>query len=140
MRRTVRWVMVFVLLASWVHSEEVFREIRARKFQYTPGVVKVAVGDTVTLRLISEDVSHGLFVDGYEVVTSAHPGQDGSVSFVADRRGRFTFRCSVTCGEFHPFMVGYLVVGPNMRFWLFAGLVTAIGLASIVAMLVRKRG
>ncbi|MCM8771023.1 MAG: cupredoxin domain-containing protein, partial [Candidatus Omnitrophica bacterium] len=124
--------------ATLSFAEERFFEIKAKKFSYTPNIIRVKIGDKVKIRLISEDVTHGIFVDGYGVETRAHPGQDGSLSFVANRPGRFTFRCSVTCGEFHPYMVGYLVVSPNLRFYLYATLVFIIGIGSILLLALKK--
>ncbi|MHC4149783.1 MAG: cupredoxin domain-containing protein, partial [Planctomycetota bacterium] len=40
-----------------------------------------------------------------------------TVEFIADRPGALRFRCSTTCGPFHPFMVGKFVAGPNYLFW-----------------------
>ena len=122
------------LMASPAQAAERFFEIKAKKFSYTPHIIKVNRGDTVKIRLLSEDVHHGFFVDGYGIKTSAHPGMEGSLKFIADKPGRYTFRCSVTCGEFHPYMVGYLVVGPNSRFWLFAAIVLVIGIGSIITL------
>ena len=129
----------FIVYALWFMAgsalaAERFFEIKAKKFSYTPNIINVKRGDTVKIRLLSEDVHHGLFVDGYGIKTSAHPGMEGSLKFVADKPGRYTFRCSVTCGEFHPYMVGYLVVGPNSRFWLFAVIVLAIGIGSSITL------
>ena len=131
-------MLIFLTLSA--QAEERFFEINAKKFSYTPNVITVDRGDKVTIRLISEDVTHGLYLDAYKVQTRANPGQAGSVTFVADKPGRFNFRCSVTCGEFHPFMVGYLSVRPNIRLYLFAALIIAAGLAASVAVLVRKKG
>lgn len=117
--------------ATLSFAEEHFFEIKAKKFSYTPNIIRVKINDKVKIRLISEDVTHGIFVDGYGEETRAYPGQDGSFSFVANRPGRFTFRCSVTCGEFHPYMVGYLVVWPNARFYLYALVVLFIAGANI---------
>ena len=100
-------------------AEERFFEIRAKKFSYSPNIIKVNKKDLVRIRLVSEDVHHGFFLDGYGVKTSAHPGQEGSLLFTANRTGRFSFRCSVTCGEFHPYMVGYMIVEPNSRFYMY---------------------
>ncbi len=125
--------------AGAAHGKEVFIEVKARRFAYNPSVIKVRKGDTVRLRLLSEDVHHGLFIDGYEVNTFAHPGQEGSLSFTADRSGRFTFRCSITCGEFHPYMVGYLFVEPNTRFFMYAAALLVVGLGHTVVVL-RKKG
>ena len=125
-------------LAGSVIAEERLIEVKARKFSYTPNIIRVNKGDTVRIRLISEDVHHGMFIDGYGIKTSAHPGQDGSLKFVADKKGRFTFRCSVTCGEFHPYMTGYLVVEPNSRFFIYTLVTLGIGLGSMVLIFLKR--
>ena len=91
--------------------------ISARTFAFEPGTVRVNRGDTVDLSLESTDVVHGLYLDGYGVSTVAEPGQPGEVRFVADRDGAFHFGCAVPCGNLHPFMIGKLIVGPNLT-WL----------------------
>ncbi len=48
--------------------ERVFR-IEASQFAYNPGEIRVNPGDTVTIELISTDVVHGLYVDGYGELT-----------------------------------------------------------------------
>lgn len=96
-------------------------EIRAKRFSYTPNTIKVDKGDIVVLRLISEDVTHGFYLDGYGVEFFVPPGESRTVNFKADKAGRFTFRCSKTCGELHPYMIGSLYVEPNYRF-AFSGL------------------
>jgi len=137
--------VIFLFLIPFMASgkagktEEKFFEISAKRFEYTPQKIRVKRGDRVTIRLISEDVTHGLYLDGYGLETSAHPGSDGSLTFTADRTGRFTFRCSMTCGEFHPFMVGYLVVGPNLRFYGFAGIALALGAGSVSRISARRK-
>ncbi len=91
--------------------------VTARRFGFEPGTVRVNRGDTVVIDLESIDVVHGLYLDGYEISTRAEPGQPGELRFVADRDGAFHFRCAVPCGNLHPFMIGKLVVGPNLT-WL----------------------
>lgn len=125
-------------LVTLSFSEERFYEIKARRFSYDPNVIRVKKGDHVRVRLISEDVHHGFFLDGYNIQISAQPGKEGSLSFVADKSGRFTFRCSVTCGDFHPYMVGYLEVAPNNNFVAGVLIVVLFGLGSLV-MSLRKR-
>jgi heme/copper-type cytochrome/quinol oxidase subunit 2 len=102
--------------------------ISARSFAFEPGTVRVNRGDTVIVNLESTDVVHGLYVDGYGFSTQAEPGRPGQLTFVADRSGAFRFRCNVACGNLHPFMIGKLVVGPNLT-WLraiAATLITAV--------------
>jgi cytochrome c oxidase subunit 2 len=142
MNRAILIVVIGLLVHTFVvnasYAEEKFFEIRARKFSYTPNVIKVNKGDTVRIRLISEDVRHGLYLDGYGIRTEASPGQDGSLTFVADRPGRHTFRCSVTCGEFHPYMVGHLRVDPNSPFNVFAVIVLALGVVVLISVITRR--
>lgn len=87
--------------------------IEASQFAYSPGVIQVNPGDTVTIELVSTDVVHGLYVDGYGVSVSADPGQTARLTFIANKVGSFRFRCKETCGALHPFMIGKLQVGPN---------------------------
>jgi heme/copper-type cytochrome/quinol oxidase subunit 2 len=102
--------------------ERTFR-IEARQFAYAPSELKVNPGDIVTLELVSTDVVHGMYIDGYGLSVEADPGQTATVTFVADKPGSFRFRCHVTCGAMHPFMIGKFTVGANN--WL----IRSIGLA-----------
>jgi len=102
-------------------QERIFR-IEAGQFAYSPSELKVNPGDTVTFQLVSTDVVHGLYVDGYDVSIEADPGQTRTLSFVADKPGSFRFRCNVTCGAMHPFMIGKLNVGSNNWFYRSIGL------------------
>ncbi|MEW6030308.1 MAG: cupredoxin domain-containing protein [Chloroflexota bacterium] len=95
----------------------------ARQFAYSPSELKVNPGDTVTLQLVSTDVVHGFYVDGYEVSVEADPGQTATLTFIADKSGSFRFRCNVTCGALHPFMIGKLTVGSNDWLYRSIGLV-----------------
>jgi heme/copper-type cytochrome/quinol oxidase subunit 2 len=122
---------VVVLVAPWpgVILSAGEREIRvsARDYTYAPGVLRVSRGDRVTLVLEAEDVTHGLYLDGYDVDLVAVPGRASRATFVADRPGKFRLRCSKVCGTLHPFMLGELIVTPNSPFW------RAIGLAFLAA-------
>jgi len=118
------------------------REIRveARQFAFSPHRLRVRQGDRVIIELAAMDVTHGLYVDGYGVETSADPGVPARLEFVADRAGKFRYRCSVTCGPLHPFMIGELVVEPNTPF-LRATLLTLVTAAGTLAVLaVRPEG
>ena len=108
-------------------QERIFR-IEAGQFAYSPSELKVNPGDTVNIQLVSTDVVHGLYVDGYDISIEADPGQTTTLTFVADKPGSFRFRCNVTCGAMHPFMIGKLDVGTNN--WFFR----SIGLAALAIM------
>jgi heme/copper-type cytochrome/quinol oxidase subunit 2 len=104
-------------------------QVSARMFAFEPGLLRVNRGDTVVLTVESEDVVHGLYVDGYDVNAQVEPGQSAQVRFVADLPGKWKFRCSVSCGNLHPFMIGELVVEPNWPFWrtVAASLIAVVG-------------
>jgi hypothetical protein len=84
----------------------------------TGGVVRAISGRChYACRAHFPDVVHGLSIDGYKLATTADPGQTARLTFVADRRGSFRFRCTMTCGNLHPFMIGKLQVGQNTLLW-----------------------
>jgi heme/copper-type cytochrome/quinol oxidase subunit 2 len=106
-------------------------QIEASQFAYAPAVLYANPGDTVTLDVVATDVEHGLFLDGYGLSVTAQPGQIAHLTFVADRTGTFRFRCSVTCGALHPFMIGKLNVGPNWLLYRAAGLALLGAIAGV---------
>jgi heme/copper-type cytochrome/quinol oxidase subunit 2 len=114
-------------------AERFFR-LEASRFAYSPSILKVNQGDRVTLELVSNDVVHGLAVDGYGLQVSADPGQSARLTFIAGRSGTFRFHCSVTCGPLHPFMNGKIQVGENTLWWRAAGL----SLLAVITVLWRR--
>jgi heme/copper-type cytochrome/quinol oxidase subunit 2 len=96
-------------------SEHIIR-ITARSFAFEPEIVHVTRGDRVVIELESIDATHGIYLDGYDLSMEAEPGHPARLAFTADKAGSFRFRCSVACGNLHPFMIGQLKVGPNLRF------------------------
>lgn len=126
-RNSIKWKFIIITaavaiilflplpLSSQVPNDRHIK-IEAGRFQFSPGEIKVNPGDRVTIELASIDVVHGLSLDGYNFDLKADPGKTVSKSFVADKTGTFRFRCSVVCGNLHPFMIGKLQVGPNLLF------------------------
>lgn len=111
--------IAFAPLPPGSHPKPAARSLRveARQFAFSPSEFLVNPGDEVTIQLVSTDVVHGLYVDGYGVSVVADPGQTATLTFVAEREGSFRLRCNVTCGAMHPFMIGRLTVGTNE--WLY---------------------
>ena len=124
-------------------------KMKARQYAFDPPVIRVNQGDTVRLRITSVDVVHGFYVEAYDIDAkiipqspymelsrpsrpTEAPKKVDEIVFVANRTGKFRYRCSHTCGTMHPFMNGELVVAPNRLFG--AGVGSAIGflLASCV--------
>ena len=107
--------------------------IWARQHDYIPAVITVQQGDHVRVNLKTADVSHGWYIDGYDINIKVSGGETQSVEFVADKAGTFKIRCSVTCGPFHPFMSGKFVVrqSPNILPWLIIAGVAAVAVVSV---------
>lgn len=131
LKRYAPWLLLagLALLVAWAPlpvnaappAERTIR-LEAKSFEYTPPEIHVSQGDRVTLEIVSTDVVHGIYIDGYGLQASADPGQTAQLTFIADRSGSFRFRCSVSCGALHPFMIGKLKVGPNALLWRGIGL------------------
>ena len=126
-------ILAWAPLPSAAHaaSARTFR-IEARSFAYTPGTLRVNPGDRVTLELVPMDYVHGLYLEGYDLDVKADPGQTARLTFIADRSGTFRFRCSVTCGALHPFMIGKLTVGSGSLWLRAAGLSLLAALAGFL--------
>ncbi len=130
-------------------QERIF-EIKARKYAYLPGVIRVNRGDKITLKLSSVDVTHGFYLEGYDFDAKLDPETPGflirvpstsrkfsaesveSYTFSADRVGKFRYRCSIGCGPMHPFMQGELIVAPNYLFPTSIGLAVGMVFAIII--------
>ena len=121
-------------------QERNFR-IEARQYAYSPAELEVNSGDTVTVQLVSTDVVHGLYIDGYDISVEADPGQTATLRFTADRSGSFRMRCNVTCGAMHPFMIGKLTVGTNGWLYRSMGLATlaVIGFLPLSSFIMQKK-
>jgi cytochrome c oxidase subunit II len=106
--------------------------VDASRFEYQPAVLKVNPGDRVTIELVAMDVVHGLSIDGYNLETTADPGQTARLTFIADKSGSFRFHCIVPCGNLHPFMIGKLQVGRNTLLLRSIGLLGLVFVAGLV--------
>ena len=124
-------------------------DVTARSFAFEPAVLRVNEGDRVTLRLRSSDVVHGFYLDGHDIDATVYPlrrefevrsarAQQATeaFTFTASRPGKYRYRCSITCGAMHPFMVGELIVEPN-RLWPGAAAAAVALFAAVVFFITR---
>jgi len=82
----------------------------AKQWAFDPAVITVKQGDKVKLTIKSIDVTHGFALTDFNVKVDLVPNKEETVEFIADKKGEFTFFCSVMCGEGHQDMIGKLVV------------------------------
>jgi heme/copper-type cytochrome/quinol oxidase subunit 2 len=130
------FMMIFLIAALLiaftplpVQAQPVERKIRieAGDYAFSPAVIHANPGDRVTIELVSKDVVHGLSIDGYsDINLQSEPGKTARATFIAERAGTFKIRCSVACGNLHPFMTGKISIGPNLLLY------RAVGLALLV--------
>lgn len=102
-------------------------EISAKKYEFTPGEIRVKKGATIRLKVHSVDEPHGaklsLYPEGSKDKSVPglkfdQPGQNGHVDkdtdqvleFVAVQAGTYEFKCAKVCGMGHGHMKGKLIV------------------------------
>lgn len=80
-------------------------EIHAHRFAFTPAEIDLKKGETVKLRLISDDVPHSLVVPALKInapIVKAHPTE---ITVTPDSIGDFHGQCGKFCGSGHGAMV-----------------------------------
>jgi heme/copper-type cytochrome/quinol oxidase subunit 2 len=97
-------------LSGTVENGHRIIEITARQFEFVPSDIVVKEGDSVKLNVTSEDVTHGIEIEGYNINETLEPDQTRSITFQADKPGTFHFHCSVYCGDGHSQMHGEMRV------------------------------
>lgn len=140
--------IILLTLVSTSHTQSPEGKVRsytidvvARQFAYEPGRIVVNLGDEVTFKVQTKDVSHGFYIDGYDVDVHIHPGETEEVTIVADKVGKFKIRCSVTCGSMHPFMMGELIVVHDGVNYAHVGSTIVVVIAALcIATYVWRRG
>jgi cytochrome c oxidase subunit 2 len=85
------------------------------KFQHPSGnreinELHVPVGQTVVVKMTSEDVIHDFFVPAFRTKYDVIPGRYTSVWFKATKPGEYHLFCAEYCGAEHSRMVGRVVV------------------------------
>jgi cytochrome c oxidase subunit 2 len=85
-------------------------EITAKRFAFAPNNITLKKGETVTLRLHSEDVTHGFFMRALKIDEVIEPGQTKDVTLTPQTAGSFTTICDHFCGVNHGNMNMTIVV------------------------------
>lgn len=97
-------------------------ELKMRQFSFVPERIYLRLGEEVIFRVTSLDVTHGFYIDGFDVKEQILPGETREIGpFTFRRPGKFKIRCATPCGPLHPFMVADIVVKPNYPLLIFFG-------------------
>ena len=91
-------------------SEPRVIEIHAKRFGFTPDQITLKKGETVKIRLVSEDVTHGFFLRPLKIDEEVSPGQPTEIVLTPDKTGTFTTICDHFCGVNHGNMKMTIVV------------------------------
>jgi heme/copper-type cytochrome/quinol oxidase subunit 2 len=84
--------------------------MQARQFEFDPDTIVVNRGESVRLRITSEDVTHGFGLSDFGIERTLPPSETQIVEFTANQAGQHHFHCTEYCGEGHDDMHGELVV------------------------------
>ena len=85
-------------------------QVTLRKYEFSPGSLRVRKGEEVRLIMAAVDHDHGFKLDDFDINQKIPKGTTVVVEFTADKAGTFQFRCSNVCGLGHRNMKGTLVV------------------------------
>lgn len=85
-------------------------EITAKRFAFTPDKITLKKGETVKLRLHSEDVEHGFFLRPLKLDEEIPAGETIEVTVTPETAGTFTTICDHFCGANHGNMNMTIVV------------------------------
>ena len=140
--------LALILSQAASAPQELNITIRARQYAYAPEKIRVNKGDTVHIRLISDDVVHGFYLEGYDIDAEIQPltskiilkrpsrpdesREVDEIVFTANHEGKFRYRCSHTCGFLHPFMLGEMVVAPNRLLPVSQGMAMGVLLGGVL--------
>jgi cytochrome c oxidase subunit 2 len=96
---------------SRVRAEDVpVIDITAKRFAFSPDKITLKQGQTVKLRLHSEDVTHGFFLRPLKLDEEIPAGQTVEVTVTPQTAGTFTTICDHFCGANHGNMNMTIVV------------------------------
>jgi cytochrome c oxidase subunit 2 len=99
-----------LLVPSLAPAEPRVVEITAKRFEFSPAEIVLKVGEPVTLRLRSLDVTHGFFQRALGIDLEIEPGKVTDLTITPREAGRFLTICDHFCGSGHGNMKMVLVV------------------------------
>jgi cytochrome c oxidase subunit 2 len=85
-------------------------EITAKRFAFTPDQITLKKGETVKLRIHSEDVTHGFFLRPLKIDEDVEPGKVTEITVTPQTAGTFSTICDHFCGANHGNMKMTIVV------------------------------
>jgi cytochrome c oxidase subunit 2 len=80
-------------------------EIHAHRFAFSPDEITLKKGESVKLRLFSDDVAHSLVVPGLQIKQEITKGHPAEITVTPTSSGDFRGECGRFCGSGHGSML-----------------------------------
>ena len=104
-KSTIAILITIVLAAAVVMAQPATTprvvEISAKRFEFTPNVVKLKKDEPVTIHFTSTDRAHGLFIKALKIDLDADLGKPADVTITPTEAGTFAAICDHYCGSGH---------------------------------------
>jgi cytochrome c oxidase subunit II len=99
-------------LAALVVAQPQERVIKvvAKRFDYTPGEIRLQKGVPTVLELSTLDIVMGFSAPDFGIRADIVPGKVSRLRFTPDKLGEFPFQCDIFCGDGHESMSGVIRV------------------------------
>jgi len=81
-----------------------------RRYAFEPDFIVVYEGETVQLEVVSLDMLHGLQIKTFDIEKTLPRGERRTITFLADRPGRYEFRSHIYCGPEQHLLRGELII------------------------------
>jgi cytochrome c oxidase subunit 2 len=101
-------VVVSVLFAALTSGSGAFAqspsktiEVHVKRFAFSPSEITVKKGETVDIKLVSEDVTHSLLVSGLNINRPVSKGHPEDILITPEAVGDFHGQCNHFCGSGH---------------------------------------
>jgi cytochrome c oxidase subunit 2 len=76
-------------------------EIHAHRYSFTPSEITVKKGETVKLKVYSDDVPHSLLIKDLGINLPVAKGKAGETTLTPQKAGNFNGQCGRFCGSGH---------------------------------------
>jgi len=76
-------------------------EIHAHRFEFNPSSISVKKGETVKLKLVSDDVPHSLLIKDLGISQPITKGKPSEITLTPQKEGDFHGQCGRFCGSGH---------------------------------------
>lgn len=97
------------LAGSATQTERIVK-ISTKRFEFSPRVITLKMGEPVTFEFSALDITMGFKMPDFDVRADVIPGKTTRLRFLPTKSGTFVFLCDIFCGEGHENMTGKLVV------------------------------